>query len=230
MRTERGFDRLVNFSDAVVAIAITLLVLPLVDLEIPEGHSAWDLFADSDGRAQSEILAFILSFYVIAQLWLGHHRIFEDFRSYDSGLARLNLLWLVSIVFLPFPTSMLGEEDPAFSNGVGVLYLLNLALASASLALLTQYAERHPQLLDPRLRDRPRVPWYWEWAFVGYFLAVAVVCLFAPAVAIWLMIGVLVVGVSQGRMTSRVRRQSDNDAAAAAGPAAVDEPPPGATA
>src|SRR3712207_2209345 len=73
VRTDRGLDRLVTFLDAVVAIAITLLVLPLVDVIPDEGRDVdlGALLADEAGRFG----AFALSFAVIAQLWLVHHRI-----------------------------------------------------------------------------------------------------------------------------------------------------------
>jgi hypothetical protein len=73
MRTDRGLDRLVNFSDATVAIAITLLLLPLVDIadEIRR-ESLGDLLADHVGT----LIAFFVSFVVISRLWLSHHRLF----------------------------------------------------------------------------------------------------------------------------------------------------------
>ncbi|MFP3380774.1 TMEM175 family protein, partial [Bacillus sp. SIMBA_069] len=74
IRTERGLDRLVNFSDAAVAIAITLLILPLVDAAGQIGHSSFGEFIDKNFW---EIFAFVVSFAVIARFWVVHHRIFE---------------------------------------------------------------------------------------------------------------------------------------------------------
>src|SRR5918998_5814172 len=75
VRTDRGLDRLVTFLDAVVAIAITLLVLPLVDVLPDEGGTVplGDLLAEEARR----FVTFLLSFAVIAQLWLVHHRLVE---------------------------------------------------------------------------------------------------------------------------------------------------------
>ena len=100
-RTDRGLDRLVNFSDAAVVIAITLLVLPLVGVatEITRHHATvWGIFLANGGT----FLAFAISFVVIARFWVVHHRVFEFVRDYNPTIVWLNFLWLASIVFLPF--------------------------------------------------------------------------------------------------------------------------------
>src|SRR3954454_3821630 len=91
MRTERGLDRFVTFLDAVVAIAITLLVLPLVDV-IGGTHAGRDLasvFSDEAGTFGT----FFLSFALIARLWLAHHRIVEGVGAYDGAFLLVNLAW-----------------------------------------------------------------------------------------------------------------------------------------
>ncbi|WKK71978.1 TMEM175 family protein [Rathayibacter oskolensis] len=103
-RTERGLDRLVNFSDATVAIAITILVLPLVQLAPEIGREGGGVGALLDQHRDS-LLAFALSFGLIAVFWVPHHRVFELARDYDAGLVWLDLLWLASIAFFPFATS-----------------------------------------------------------------------------------------------------------------------------
>src|SRR5690242_5482336 len=103
-----SFDRIVFFSDAIVAIAITLLVLPLVDSVPEEGtFKASDLLADDSAL----LLAFGLSFFVIARFWLVHHRIFTKIEGYTTPLVWANMAWLVSIVWLPFPTEMIGVQS-----------------------------------------------------------------------------------------------------------------------
>ena len=106
-RTERGLDRLVNFTDAAVAIAITLLVLPLTDLVTNgENPSIASLLSDDQGT----FLAFAISFVVIASFWAGHHRVFEHLRDYSNAVLWANFLWLASIVLIPFTTQLLAEE------------------------------------------------------------------------------------------------------------------------
>src|SRR5262245_24860305 len=103
--TDRGFDRLVFFSDAVVAIAITLLILPVLD-RVGRRGSVLDLWHDS----RSLLLAFALSFAVIAEFWINHHALFEAVARYNDALVWVNMFWLASIVFLPFPTEVLGVK------------------------------------------------------------------------------------------------------------------------
>ncbi len=97
-RTEQGFARVVNFSDAVVAIAISPLILPVVDdVSQATGSSARDVLDDNGDR----LLAFVLSFAVIARLRVAHHRLFDRVGGYTSALLWANLLWLMTIVFVP---------------------------------------------------------------------------------------------------------------------------------
>ncbi|MEP6648406.1 MAG: TMEM175 family protein [Lapillicoccus sp.] len=100
-----GVDRFVNFSDATVAIAMTLLVLPLVELggETEEGESVWGLLT-GNGYA---IFGFVLSFLVIWSMWVNHHRVMEFFADYDSTVMTLHLIWLLTMVSIPFTTELL---------------------------------------------------------------------------------------------------------------------------
>ena len=109
VRTERGFDRLVNFSDATVAIAMTLLVLPLVDLGGASGqhNTLWELLSAN----AYEIFGFVLSFLVIWSLWVNHHRVMEYFAHYDSTVMGLHLVWLLTMVTIPFTTQLLTNTD-----------------------------------------------------------------------------------------------------------------------
>jgi uncharacterized membrane protein len=106
---ERDFERLLTFVDAIVAIAITLLVLPLADAagELRRGGSAADLVGDNAGR----IGAFFLSFLVIANLWLAQHRVLRPVVAAGEWLTRLLLLWALTIVVLPFPTALVAGHD-----------------------------------------------------------------------------------------------------------------------
>lgn len=144
--TGRGLDRLVNFSDAVVAIAITLLILPVVD-SAGSATSVGDLIDGDGGR----IVAFLLSFLVIAQFWVEHHRLFERVGSYSPALLWLNMAYLLSIVFLPVPTELLGVQGPD-DAGVRLLYLATITFTSGSLVLLTCVVHATPRL---RARSGP---------------------------------------------------------------------------
>ena len=95
------YDRVLFFSDAVFAIAITLLV---VDIRVP------DIVTDTGhelGESRGKILSFAISFLVIGLFWMGHHRLFRYITALDRPLIFLNLLFLGTIAFLPYPTALL---------------------------------------------------------------------------------------------------------------------------
>ena len=143
MRTDRGLDRLITFLDAVVAIAITLLVLPLVDVIPSEGRDVdlGDLLAVEAGRFG----AFALSFAVIAQLWLVHHRIVERVGSYDPPFVLVNLLWTLTVVLLPFATEVAAVYGHRNRLAIGI-YIGTVTLSSACLTALTLMVSGRPHL------------------------------------------------------------------------------------
>ena len=127
-----GFERLVFFSDAVFAIAITILVL---DIRLPAGEEA---LTDAELLAQllgiwHKYLAYIISFLVIGSFWISHHRKFRYNRHYDSNLRFLNLLLLMAIAFIPFPSSVISEHGYRTAT---IFYALTIIVAgSMSVAL-----------------------------------------------------------------------------------------------
>ena len=148
LRSERGLDRLVNFSDATVAIAITLLILPLVDAATHIGGEPFDAFF---AKYQWEILAFVVSFAVIARFWVVHHRIFESVRAYSSALVWANFLWLFSIVIIPFTANVLSNGSGQRVD-VNALYIGNLLLAAIASQLMGRVLVRHPDLMSEEAR------------------------------------------------------------------------------
>ena len=131
-----------NFSDATVAIAITVLLLPLVDIALEiEKLSLGDLLAANLGT----IIAFAITFAVIARLWFSHHRLFEAAVDYDSGMIWVNFLWLASIVVMPFTANVLAHSD-ASDPGVNALYIGTMLSSSVALLWLVLHLRRHPSL------------------------------------------------------------------------------------
>ncbi len=137
------------FGDAAVAIAITLLVLPLTEA-VPEAIVTEKSSLDVIVHLQGQIWTFLLSFVVIARLWAAHHHLFEQVTGYNPALLRWHLAWVFTIVVLPFPTAMIaGFGDDPFTP---LLYIATVLVASACLMLTVH---RHPELRDddaPELR------------------------------------------------------------------------------
>lgn len=152
MGTARGFGRIIGFSDGVVAIAITLLILPLVDEATTIDTDAWT-FVLQHGF---QFFAFLLSFAVIGRFWLVHHEIYERAIGYNAALLWANLLWLLTIVFLPFPTELLGWAEPD-DRSVYVLYVGTMVLTSAAALLQQWILIRSPELQAPEVRGTLRL-------------------------------------------------------------------------
>ncbi len=148
---EIGLERLIFFSDAVFAIAITLLVL---DIQLPvniAGLSNQELLA-SLLAIGPRYFAYIISFLVIGVFWMGHHHRFGSIRRYNRRLIFLNLLLLMAVAFIPFPTGVIAENG----NRTGtIFYALSIALAGLLTAAGWEYASR-ARLVDPRVTTRAR--------------------------------------------------------------------------
>ena len=123
------YDRVLFFSDAVFAIAITLLV---VDIRVPAvvANAAHEL-----SKSENKILSFVISFLVIGLFCMGHHRLFRYITALDRTLIFLNLLFLGTIAFLPYPTALLfagNTRQPAapvfYASCVAAAGLLELAV------------------------------------------------------------------------------------------------------
>jgi uncharacterized membrane protein len=124
----RSVERLVLFTDAVVAIAITLLVLPLVDA-VSEAVAAGAPSTDVIVENWAQIFSFLLSFYVIAQLWSAHHGLLEGVTAARRGVFTLNMLWVLTIVVLPFVTEMIGGYG---TDRFTVLLYIGMVLSSSA--------------------------------------------------------------------------------------------------
>jgi uncharacterized membrane protein len=134
MAQERSFDRLVNFSDAVVAIAATLLILPLVDKASSIGKEPVGQFLANNVLG---FVVFALSFFVIARFWLAHHRFFDTLKSYNRGIVIFDLLWLLGIVFIPFPTELIisGGVTTSLAASVYIGTMLFISLAGLGMSV-----------------------------------------------------------------------------------------------
>jgi TMEM175 potassium channel family protein len=141
--------RLEALSDGVFAIAITLLVL---DIAVP-AHASRDLLA-AVTRQWPSYLAYAVSFSTIGALWLGHNAITEYLDRADAAFIRLNLLLLLLVAVLPFPTRLfadyLGEDRP--ERVAATIYGVSLLVASTLLWVLWRYAV-HAHLVRPDMAD-----------------------------------------------------------------------------
>lgn len=142
-----GLERLVFFSDAVFAIAITLLAL---EIRLP--HDIAYLVNEELRRALFHLwpkyLGFATSFVVIGAFWVAHHRKFRYIRRYDRALLWLNLLLLMSVAFIPFPTAVLSDYG---NRTATIFYALTMFTVGLLSAAVWSYATHRHRLVDAGL-------------------------------------------------------------------------------
>jgi uncharacterized membrane protein len=152
--SERGLERLLAFTDAVVAIAITLIVLPLVDIAADAKTSPSELFGHEGYRFSAAGVTFL----VIASLWRRHHLVFERADRYTGSLLSADLVWLAAVVFLPVPTALLfshaGGDEEAIAVGA---YTATLTVAQLAMAFAEIQIDRH--CLREGTHPGPRGAW-----------------------------------------------------------------------
>ena len=138
----RDLDRVVFFSDAVFAIAMTVLVLTL---QIPRATTDAEV-AHALRLALPSVFTYAVSFAVISLYWLAHHRMFRYVRRLDPTLLVLNLAMLGFVAFVPFPTSVLGDHGGA--TAAVVFYAATMAILGSLISALWFYAS-HEHLVAP---------------------------------------------------------------------------------
>ena len=140
---EEGIGRILALSDGVFAIAMTLLIL---EIAVPATTSDAGL-PHALLKLWPQYLAYVLSFVVIARFWVAHHQVFRLIARYDAVLMWLNLLLLMFVAFLPFPTAVLGKHSG--SPAAAVLYAISVLLAGVASAAYWWYASGRGGLLRP---------------------------------------------------------------------------------
>jgi uncharacterized membrane protein len=149
-----GIDRLLALTDGVVAIALTLLVL---QLQIPVTQSLEDNANSASALWHAlnvdgaELTSYLVSFFIIAQFWLVHHRVLRTMRGHSEGLAWRNFAFLLTLTLMPFTSDLLGRYS---DNPLAItLFGINLVAISLTTQWIYYYAETH-QLIDDVRRSR----------------------------------------------------------------------------
>jgi len=147
-------NRLESFSDGVIAFAITLLVL---EIRMPgnvalttNGEMLRALFA-----LMPNIAVYVISFLVCSVWWVSHHGFIHDLQQVNRPLLWSNLLFLLWIAFLPFPTALLGQhpDQPVAAAFYGIVG----AATGTSFFLMRLYASRHPGLMKSEVYKSERL-------------------------------------------------------------------------
>ena len=152
--SELSTARLEAFSDGVFAIAITLLI---IEIKVPS-HS--DLENQSlrhyIGQQWPKYFAYVLSFVIIGIYWANHHYLFKLFKKTDHVFNLLNVFFLMTIAFLPYPTGVLGDYIITTIHAKSAVSFYSFALCLPAFAWLSiwVYARRKKRIIDHRLTDK----------------------------------------------------------------------------
>ena len=141
---EFDLDRTISLSDGIFAFALTLLVLSISvpELTHPSNADLWNHLLDR----RSELTSYLISFAVIGAAWIRHHRFCGGLGRVDARFLVMNLCFLATVAFLPYPTEILGLYGglTGFAFYAGTLALLVLAFA-----VLNEHAGRAGLLRQP---------------------------------------------------------------------------------
>ena len=211
MGTSRGFDRLVFFTDAVTAIAITLLILPLVDL-VPE-YAAAHHDATVGGflhQYLTQLWAFVLSFVIIARLWLANHRALEPVERQSPLLLTLSLGWAFTVVVLPLPTALIAtlNQDP-----IGIaFYIGTMTASSLLLTAICWEVYRKPQLGGTD-RELALLNFYGVGSITIGFVLALIIALVFPSINFYALFILVLTGpldlLIKPRLRARLRNAPD---------------------
>jgi uncharacterized membrane protein len=168
--------RVEAFSDGVLAIAITLLVLELRPPDVEPGSLARGL-----AGLWPSYTAYVVSFLVIGVMWVNHHALFQTIARVDRMLMFLNLLLLLTIAVIPFPTAVVAANlngNPADARAATVLYSVVSLLVGFGFTAVRMWAVAHPHLLTPGFdldsAKAARRQWQFYLGSIVYALLIAV--------------------------------------------------------
>jgi TMEM175 potassium channel family protein len=136
------------FSDGVFAVAITLLVL---EIAVPTGNHLWHDLKDE----WPSFASFFVSFWVIGIIWVNHHGVLDHLKRADRGVLYLNLLVLMTVVFIPFSTALIAEhlKSGADEEVAAVVYSAAFLAMGLAFGALWTYITRHRAALGVQLSN-----------------------------------------------------------------------------
>jgi uncharacterized membrane protein len=186
-KKEFQLERLILFSDAVFAIAITLLAIELKVPELPEGKITEELLIDGLARELPKLTGFLVSFFIIGLYWTVHHRMFGFVVNYTPRLLWLNLIFLLSVVLMPFSTAFYSAYIYMLLKTPAILYTCNICFLGIMNYVLWWYISK-PRLGLIEGMDREMIRYFSFRALLVpiMFVVMLAVYLVAPLLAVYI--------------------------------------------
>lgn len=183
--TLEGAERIKTFSDGVIAIVMTLLI---IEIHVPEIHQmnnagVWEAFIS----ILPKLVAFSVSFFTVAIFWVNHHHFFYPIQKTNGALLWYNNLLLFFVAVVPFATAFIGDY-PSIS-AVVAFYGFVLFLAVSSFAVMSNYVFFHSSLVPENVTQKVRIREFRRALVAVVFYGVSIITAFInPYISIFLFI------------------------------------------
>jgi uncharacterized membrane protein len=177
-------NRLEAFSDGVFAVAITLLIL---EINVPEGENLWHQLKDE----WPSFASFFISFWVIGIIWVNHHGLLDHLKRTDRPVLYLNLLVLMTVVFIPFSTALMAEhlKSGADEKVAAAVYALAFLAMGIAFNLFWTYIVKHRRQLGVEIPDEEVRRMSIGFMIGSPLYAVAVITAFISPAVVLIIIG-----------------------------------------
>jgi uncharacterized membrane protein len=206
-------SRVEAFSDGVFAIAITLLILAVIE-HVPQGDLSEELL-----DLWPAYLAYGFSFLTIGIMWINHHALFRHFARVDRVLLVLNILLLMMIAFVPFPTLVVAEFARSDTNGEAAALLYGIVMTTTAIFFLALWMYGSRRLLRPDADPRevsgitrsyiPGMPLYATATLLAFVSPTASLVMYA-AIAVFYALSSAWFGRDESRTDSTVARTASS--------------------
>jgi uncharacterized membrane protein len=201
-RDQTEFSRTLSFFDATFALSMTLLVTT-----IDPGPGAWQSWSALWNAVGAQVVAFGISFAIVASYWWGNHRFVSSLETLSPTLIVTNVAMLGFVALIPFTTEALGDSGSAPLEITTIVYATNVAIVSAMATVLYLVAQRDRLFRNPPSRTEARLAYIDQSLPTVVFLLSIPMAIFVSApVARWSWLSLAVLGPMVGRWTDRERR------------------------
>ncbi len=173
-------NRLEAFSDGVLAIVITIMVL---EMQVPEGTS-WEALK----TVIPKFISYILSFIYLGIYWNNHHHLFQAIQNVNGKVLWANLFLLFALSLIPFTTAWMGEND--FEKNPVILYGVNLLLCAIAFLVLEKtstYSDGESSIIGTALASKRK-----EYASVILYVLGIIIAIFSPYTGILCFVAVAI--------------------------------------
>ena len=208
LKKEFQLERMILFSDAVFAIAITLLVIEMKipEIEIPDER----LLLGSLVHLIPKFVGFVISFLIIGLYWTVHHRLFGYVVNYTQKLLWLNLIFLMAVALMPFSTAFYSEYIFKLLKSPVIIYVVNISFLGIMNFALWRYVGNPKNELTETLTVPVAKYYSYRAIFIPFiFTIMAVVYFFAPKIAFIIPIFIpVLMRLIFGRMKKSLSHQS----------------------